>query len=64
MSIKELREKKTETLVRELEELEVTLRGLRFQVSSSQLSNVRKVRVIRQQIAQIKTILRQRVLES
>lgn len=63
MTIKELKEKKTETLTRELAELETVLHGLRFQLSSSQLSNVRKVRMTRQQIAQIKTILRQRELD-
>ena len=64
MELKDLRAKKPEILKRDLLEIEDVLRGLRFQLSSNQLSNVRKVRKIRQEIAQIKTVIREKTIES
>ena len=59
-----MRKKKIEDLHEELADLQQSLRAFTFQLSSNQLANVRKVRVTKKQIAQIKTILRQRELEA
>ena len=50
----------TDALRHALLEAQGTLRTLRSQLSAGQLTRVRQVRVLRQQIARLKTTLRQK----
>lgn len=64
MPLKDLRESTPEALSRILLETEAKLRDLHSSLASHQLTNVREVRKVRQQIAQIKTLLKEKALES
>ncbi len=50
----------TEALKQALGEAQGHLRTLRSQLSAGQLTRVRQVRVLRQKIARLKTVLRQK----
>jgi large subunit ribosomal protein L29 len=58
----ELRELTDEELVDRLRESKEELFNLRFQMATGQLDNNRRLRVVRQQIARIYTVLREREL--
>ncbi|GAB3676720.1 50S ribosomal protein L29 [Saccharopolyspora sp. NPDC049426] len=58
----ELRELDNEELVQRLKESKEELFNLRFQMATGQLQNNRRLRVVRQDIARIYTIMREREL--
>ncbi|MGA8329962.1 MAG: 50S ribosomal protein L29 [Mycobacterium sp.] len=58
----ELRELNDEELIEKLREAKEELFNLRFQVATGQLSNNRRLRLVRQEIARIYTVLREREL--
>lgn len=57
MEIKELTTKTPAELVKLLAESQEKLRELRFKDSNKQLKNVRSIRVLKQEIARISTLL-------
>jgi len=64
MKIKEIREKATEALDHELTDKQKHLFDLRTQAVTEKLEDPTQLRKTRRQIAQIKTVLRQRQLEA
>ena len=64
MTGKELREKETSHLVHELEEQKKHLFDLRSQAVTEKLEDPSQLRKTRKDIARLKTILRERELES
>ncbi|MGI8308605.1 MULTISPECIES: 50S ribosomal protein L29 [Saccharopolyspora] len=58
----ELRELNEEELAQRLKEAKEELFNLRFQMATGQLQNNRRLRVVRQDIARIYTIMREREL--
>lgn len=58
----ELRELTVDELVERLRESKEELFNLRFQMATGQLSNNRRLRTVRHQIARIYTVLREREL--
>ncbi|KKU34129.1 MAG: 50S ribosomal protein L29 [Candidatus Uhrbacteria bacterium GW2011_GWE2_46_68] len=50
-------------LQKEIQDRQAQKMDFRFQISSHQLSRVRQVRKVRKEIAQLKTLLRQKTLE-
>ncbi|GFG72588.1 50S ribosomal protein L29 [Mycolicibacter senuensis] len=58
----ELRELNADELVERLRESKEELFNLRFQMATGQLSNNRRLRTVRHQIARIYTVLREREL--
>ena len=64
MKAQDARSKTTDQLSNELETLEKEAFNLRFQRSSGQLENTARVRVVRRDIARIKTILREKTAQA
>ena len=62
MRARELRELSDEELVRRLADSRENLFNLRFQMATGQLANNRRLRVVRQEIARVYTVLREREL--
>ncbi|MBQ9313895.1 MAG: 50S ribosomal protein L29 [Clostridia bacterium] len=60
MKVKEIREKSSSDLEKELSELKSELFKLRFQLATNGLDNPMKIRNTKRDIAKIKTILRER----
>ena len=58
----ELRELTDEELTGKLRESKEELFNLRFQMATGQLANNRRLRVVRQEIARVYTVLREREL--
>jgi large subunit ribosomal protein L29 len=58
----DLRELNSEELVTKLRESKEELFNLRFQMATGQLSNNRRLRVVRHEIARIYTVMREREL--
>ena len=58
----ELRELTEEELIAKLRESKEELFNLRFQMATGQMSNNRRLRVVRQEIARVYTVLREREL--
>jgi large subunit ribosomal protein L29 len=58
----ELRELHDEELATRLRESKEELFNLRFQMATGQLANNRRLRVVRQEIARVYTVLREREL--
>ena len=58
----ELRELNDDELVEKLREHKEELFNLRFQMATGQLNNNRRLRLVRQEIARIYTVLREREL--
>jgi len=58
----ELRELTEEELAERLRESKEELFNLRFQIATGQLNNNRRLRTVRQQIARVYTVLREREL--
>jgi large subunit ribosomal protein L29 len=58
----ELRELTDEELAERLRESKEELFNLRFQMATGQLNNNRRLRIVRQEIARIYTVLREREL--
>ena len=64
MKFRELQEKSNEELTRLYTDFCVKRQDLNFKVASKQLNNVRDIRKLRTNIAQILTILKERESES
>ncbi len=62
--VAKLREMTTEELEKEDMELTNQLFNLRFQLATGQIEKPHKIREVRKEIAKIKTLLRERALES
>jgi large subunit ribosomal protein L29 len=62
ISTGELRELNSEELTTKLREAKEELFNLRFQSATGQLSNNHRLRIVRQEIARIYTVLREREL--
>ena len=60
MGIKELRELSNEELAKKLADSKDELFKLRFQMATGQLENYMRLKEVRQNIARVKTILRER----
>lgn len=63
MKIYEIREMKSDELVRRIEEEEKNIVDLRFAHQLKQLTNTAKLKSARRDIAKMKTILKQRMAE-
>lgn len=62
VSAGELRELTGDELIERLRESKEELFNLRFQMATGQLNNNRRLRIVRQEIARIYTVLREREL--
>lgn len=60
MNAAEIRERSKEELNLQLSELEDKVFKLRFQRATGQLNDVSKIRIVRKEIARIKTVLTER----
>ena len=63
MKVKEIREKSSSDLEKDLVELKSELFKLRFQLATNGLDNPMKIKATKKDIAKIKTILREREIE-
>jgi large subunit ribosomal protein L29 len=63
MKAEELREKTGQELQKELDELKQELFKLRFQLATNQLSNPMRLKMVKRDIARVKTVLRERELK-
>ncbi|MDD4066590.1 MAG: 50S ribosomal protein L29 [Clostridia bacterium] len=63
MKTKEIREMSSEELEKELKELKSELFKLKFSLSVNGLENPLKIKIVKRDIAKIKTILRERELK-
>jgi len=63
MKAKELRDRSIEELRRTEAELQEQLFKLRFQKATGQIENPVKIRLVRKDIARVKTVLAQRLAE-
>ena len=64
VKVKELRDKTTEALEKQERDLYDQLFKLRFQQATNQNENPGRIRLARKELARVKTILRERQLES
>jgi large subunit ribosomal protein L29 len=62
--VAKLREMTSEELTKEESELTSQLFKLRFQLATGQIEKPHKIREVRKEIAKVKTVLRERDLES
>jgi len=60
MKIHEVREMKTEEIIRQIEEEEANLVDLRFSHQVKELTNTAKLNLLKKDIARMKTILKER----
>lgn len=63
MKAKDVHEMSNDELDQNLAELKEELFNLRFQLATGQLDNPMRVRDVRKDIARVKTIIRERVLQ-
>jgi len=63
MKIQEIREMKTEEIHQRISEEEQNLVDLRFSHQLKQLTNTAKLKIVKKDIAKMKTVLRERELE-
>ncbi|WBW49637.1 50S ribosomal protein L29 [Peptoniphilus equinus] len=63
MKVKELHKESTENLQKRVGELKNELFNLRFRLATGQLENPAQIKMVKKDIARVKTILRQRELE-
>ena len=61
MKIHEIREMKTEEIIRQIEEEERNLVDLRFAHQVKELTNTAKLNLLKKDIARMKTILKERI---
>jgi large subunit ribosomal protein L29 len=64
MKARELREFSSEELQHKQQELIEELFNLRFQLATSQIENVGRIAAVRRDIARVKTVQRERQLQS
>ncbi|NMB37982.1 MAG: 50S ribosomal protein L29 [Firmicutes bacterium] len=62
MKAKELRDLSADELEKKLADLKEELFNLRFQLATGQLENPMRVRDVRKDIARVKTVMQERVL--
>ena len=62
MKAKELRDLKSEELIVKLNDLKSELFSLRFQLATGQLENTARIKMVKKDIARVKTILAERKL--
>lgn len=60
MKIHEIRELKTEEIIRQIEEEERNLVDLRFSHQVKELTNTAKLKLVKRNIARMKTVLKER----
>ena len=63
MKVKEIRQLSTEELTNKASELKNELFNLRFQLATGQLDNPQKIKVIKRDIARVKTIITERAMK-
>ncbi len=63
MKVSEMRDMTQEELLKELSELKSELFKLRFQLVTNQLENPMKLKDVKKEIAQIKTVIREREIK-
>ena len=63
MKASELRDLETDQLLDRVRELKEELFNLRFQLATGQLDNHKRLRMVRQDIARIHTLVREREIE-
>ncbi len=65
MKITEIKEMKNEELIKRIEDEEKNLQDLRFSHQLKQLTNTAKIKLVKKDLARMKTVLRERqILES
>ena len=62
MKAKELRDLKSEELIVKLNDFKIELFSLRFQLATGQLENTARIKMVKKDIARVKTILAERKL--
>ena len=62
MKAKELRDLKSEELIVKLNDFKSQLFSLRFQLATGQLENTARIKMVKKDIARVKTILAERKL--
>ena len=62
MKAKELRDLKSEELMNKLNDFKSELFSLRFQLATGQLENTARIKMVKKDIARVKTILAERKL--
>ena len=62
MTAKELRDLKSEELIVKLNDFKSELFSLRFQLATGQLENTARIKMVKKDIARVKTILAERKL--
>ena len=62
MKAKELRDLKSEELIGKLNDFKSELFSLRFQLATGQLENTARIKMVKKDIARVKTILAERKL--
>ena len=62
MTVQDIRNTETQELLNKVEEYKKELFGLRFQQATGQLENTARIKTVRNNIARIKTIIREREL--
>ena len=62
MKAKELRDLKSEELIVKLNDFKSELFSLRFQIATGQLENTARIKMVKKDIARVKTILAERKL--
>ncbi len=63
MKTKEIRQMSDDQLVKKESELKNELFNLRFQLATGQLDNPQKIKVIKRDIARVKTIITERAMK-
>ncbi len=63
MKIKEIREMATDKLNEKIKELKEELFNLRFQSAANKLENPMRSRIVKKEIARMKTIIREREIK-
>lgn len=63
MKLNEIKDLSTTELERKVDDLKQELFNLRFQLATGQLDNPMRIRIVRRNIAQTKTVLRERQLK-
>ncbi|MBS3976369.1 MAG: 50S ribosomal protein L29 [Syntrophomonadaceae bacterium] len=63
MKLNEIKDLSTTELERKVDDLKQELFNLRFQLATGQLDNPMRIRMVRHNIAQTKTVLRERQLK-
>lgn len=63
MKVKEIRNMSSEELIKKADDLKGELFNLRFRLATGQLDNPQSIKMVKKDIARIKTIIRERQLQ-